>query len=583
MSALPVSTFPLDQIQDNPYQPRIVDDLEHIEKLARSIAADGLLQSPRARRNGHGFQLAFGHSRRKAFEWLQANYQAQELPNRYGGYSSMPLDIVELSDEEMYRHAVSENVQRKDLSPIELAQAMIKYRDEFKKSSEEVGQLFGMNGATVRGLVRLLDLPQDIQDKVASGEITQGAARKLLTIARVDQGQIQQAVDNITSGMSADEAVDGAMRDSDKAFMMWFGWRSGKPLAGEGLWAIDLPSEKFPMKHLPELKAADALKALDIKEGFMLDRVKLWIDCLVTGTCKGPDGIAEYPEPGDTVADHLIKYGAPADVIEKLALLITPPGCSACPLHSVSDKQHFCGFKPCHKRKRAAWMASDVEKVSKRLKIAAYDPEQDGKTVLALNENSYQDEYKRHAELVKKQDPNLRVQTHYSEYSEHKWTASYLCRLILVGDGAKAQKERVQKAKAAEKTREDDRDRQWESQRKRRDASDTFQEKVANPAFAVAFKEMTNLPVMAALVGAVPPQKGDKKAELLNVLRIRLADHALDNMIGWNKKQEGPVAVAKHLQGVATTWGIKLPADFLDVAKKFEPAIAAETKKGKKK
>ena len=105
---------------------------------------------------------------------------------------------------------------------------------------------------------------------------------------------------------------------------------------------------------------------------------------------------------------------------------------------------------------------------------------------------------------------------------------------------------------------------------------------MANHLFAAAFKELTNIHVMAALVGAVPPKKDDKKADVMNGLRIRLADDALDNVIGWEKKQQGPVVVAKHLQGVATTWGIKRPADFLDVAKGFEPVTAETPRKGKK-
>ena len=121
--------IPLSKIQPNPYQPRIVDDPEHIEKLARSIAADKLLQVPMARNHGHNrsCELAFGHSRRKAFEWLRDNWKAQGLTDRYTGYTVMPLEVVELTDEEMYRYAITENVQRKDLNPIEQLFAKLKH------------------------------------------------------------------------------------------------------------------------------------------------------------------------------------------------------------------------------------------------------------------------------------------------------------------------------------------------------------------------------------------------------------------------------------------------------------------------
>ncbi len=69
-----METLLLEVIHDNPYQPRTTDQAEHIENLARSIAADGLLQVPTARHTLSGGELAFGHSRRKAFE-MAADYE----------------------------------------------------------------------------------------------------------------------------------------------------------------------------------------------------------------------------------------------------------------------------------------------------------------------------------------------------------------------------------------------------------------------------------------------------------------------------------------------------------------------------
>lgn len=572
----------LDLIANNPYQGR--QTYENIETLGRSIAKDGLQEVPKARRKGKKHELKFGHRRREAFRWLKANWQAEGLTDRYSGYTVMPLDIEELTDEEMYRGAVIENEHRDDLNPIEKAQMMLVYRDQFKKTSEEIGELFGVTGATVRGLIRLLDLPEPVQQKVESGEISQVAARKLLTIARVDETQIKQAVVNITTGMNADEAVDEAMRESDNAFIMWFGWRDGKPLAGDNLWALDTSPEKFPMQYLPILKAADALKALDIQEGHMLDKVKLWIDCLTNGTFKGPDGITETPDSGDTVADHLIKHGAPADQIEKLAHLINPPACTTCPFHSVSDKQHFCGFKPCHQRKRKAWVEAEMQRISKRLKIGIYDPTKDGKTTLPLCESSYEDNYRAHDKLVKDKDADLRIQAHKNEYNLHKWTESHHCRLILVGTRATKVKEKKQEAARTEREKEEERKRQYELERARRDGADKFIMEQAVPQFAVVFKELTHIPAMCILAGVGTPKKNAKKADVLTDLRRRLAARAMNNLNGldWRLREQGPVATARFLQKVATTWGLKLPANFLEIAKGFEP-VSAETPKKEKK
>lgn len=577
----------LDLIVDNPYQGR--QSYENIETLARSIAKDGLQELPKARCKGKKYELKFGHRRREAFKWLKENWQAEGLPDRFNGYTVMPLDVEELTDEEMYRGAVIENEHRDDLNPIEKARMMLVYRDQFKKSSEEIGELFGMTGATVRGLIRLLDLPEPVQEKVESGEISQGAARKLLTIARVDENQVKQAVVNITTGMNADEAVDEAMRESDNAFIMWFGWRDGKPLAGDNLWALDTPREKFPMQYLPALKSADVAKALDME--FTADsrrELESWMNAFVEQPAQLGGGHwwtwhGSQKIEGD-VAEFLIAQGAPEAQIVKLAHLIQPPACTACPFHSVSAKQHFCGFKPCHQRKRKAWVEAEMQRLSKKLKIAIYDPTKDGKTTLPLCESSYEDNYRAHDKLVKDRDADLRIQAHKNEYSLHKWTESHHCRLILVGGRATKVKEKKQEAARTEREKEEERQRQYQLERARRDAADKFISEQAVPQFAMVFKELTHIPAMCILAGTGTPKKNAKKADVLADLRRRLAARAMNNLNGldWRLREQGPVAVAKFLQKVATTWGIKLPTDFMKIAQGFEP-VSTETPKKEKK
>jgi ParB-like chromosome segregation protein Spo0J len=574
----------LSLIIDNKFQPRTTDDPEHIEKLARSIAADGLLQEPKAQKIFNGcHELAYGHSRRKAFEWLNANWQEQGLPDRYNGYSVMPLDVVEeISDEDLYRYAITENIQRKDLSPIEEAQAMVRYRDEFKKSSDEVGELFGKNGATVRGLIRLLDLPEAVKEKVASGELTQGAARKVLTVSRVDKSQLTTIVKDILDGEDPDDVIEDSLRDSDKSIQMWPSWKHDeKPRGGPSLWLLHTKPENFPTKHLPALRATNAAKALGI-EFTAQNRPQLerWLEGLSSGTVRGVDGIREYPD--GPIADHFIAEGAPADQIEKLAHLIAPPACVDCPFHALVDRSHYCVFKACHQRKTKAFIASEMEKLSKKLGIAIYDPAVDGKATLPLSEYSYMDEYKRHQKLVESKDANLRLASHKSEYSAHSFTDSHHIRVVLVGEGAKAIKETRQEAADKERQKQQARELQWKLERERRAASDKFLEQYAQALFAAAFKELTNLPAMCALVGANPPKKDAKKNGALNEIRKRMADRALSNSVGWQQLEKGPIATAKHLQGVATTWGVKLPADFLEAAKGFEPVSAETPKKAKK-
>lgn len=165
---------PLDSILPNPYQTRQEDDREHVENLADSIRLHGLLQIPTARvcpDDAEKVQLAFGHSRLAALKLLREQMPATFL--------TMPLNVAVLDDLQMFEMAVTENRERKDLTPTEEALAMARYRDEFKKTSEEIGTLFHLSASAVRNKLRLLDLPQEVQAKVGHG-ITEGAARELL-------------------------------------------------------------------------------------------------------------------------------------------------------------------------------------------------------------------------------------------------------------------------------------------------------------------------------------------------------------------------------------------------------------------
>ena len=162
-------------IESNPFQTRDHEDHEHVKSLALSIAEHGLLQVPSARPkpgDADKLQLAFGHSRKAAYKFLK------DAGNQ--GFEYMPLNIVDLTDLQMFEAAVAENRERKDLTPIEEAKAMLVYRDQFSKTSDEIGKLFHLSDSAVRGKLRLLDLPVEIQGMVGK-TLTEGAAREVLT------------------------------------------------------------------------------------------------------------------------------------------------------------------------------------------------------------------------------------------------------------------------------------------------------------------------------------------------------------------------------------------------------------------
>ena len=168
-----IKEYALYKILPNPFQTRERVDDEYIRALAKSISEQGLLQIPSARRipEADDVELAFGHNRLAAFRYL--------CEIGATGFGSMPLNIVEMSDEEMFKAAVAENSARKDLTPIEEAKAMLVYRDQFKKNSEEIGALFNLSDSAVRNKLRLLDLPDEVKSLVGK-TLTESAAREVL-------------------------------------------------------------------------------------------------------------------------------------------------------------------------------------------------------------------------------------------------------------------------------------------------------------------------------------------------------------------------------------------------------------------
>lgn len=195
------SGYPLECIDPNPYNCRLSEDPEHVKKVALSIGKDGLMQIPIGRlvggntsdklddlrgnsiemllKGGHRIQLAFGHTRLAAFKFLSGTGNP--------GFETMPVVLRNLTDDEMFRLGISENLARKDLTPVEEARAMLRYRDEFHKTSDEIGALFNLSGPAVRNKIRLLQLPEDIQQRLNQRMLSESAARALLELFELPQ------------------------------------------------------------------------------------------------------------------------------------------------------------------------------------------------------------------------------------------------------------------------------------------------------------------------------------------------------------------------------------------------------------
>jgi len=157
------------QIVPNPYQPRTLFDPLKMEELIASIKEHGVLQPVLLREVGHErYQLVAGERR---FRAAQA-----------AGLTTVPAIVKDCNDRELLEMAVVENVQREDIGAMEAARAYRRLLDEFGLTQEMVAQRVGKSRSSVANLVRLLDLPESVQDSLERGEITEGHAKALLSL-----------------------------------------------------------------------------------------------------------------------------------------------------------------------------------------------------------------------------------------------------------------------------------------------------------------------------------------------------------------------------------------------------------------
>ncbi|MBN2424663.1 MAG: ParB/RepB/Spo0J family partition protein [Calditrichaceae bacterium] len=175
-------------IRPNPYQPRMEFDPESLEELKKSISEKGVIQPITVRKADKGYELVAGERRLRAVVEL-------DLPR-------IPAYIIKVdTKEEMMELAIIENVQREKLNPIEQAKAYQRLIDECKLTQDDVARKIGKERSTITNIIRLLKLPEKIQDSVQKEMITMGHARALLG---VEDRQIQLDLWNkaIRNGLS---------------------------------------------------------------------------------------------------------------------------------------------------------------------------------------------------------------------------------------------------------------------------------------------------------------------------------------------------------------------------------------------
>ncbi|RKY38864.1 MAG: hypothetical protein DRP72_00995 [Candidatus Omnitrophota bacterium] len=163
----------VEKIEPSPFQPRQEIDPQELEDLKASIREKGIIQPIIVRKVGEKFEVVAGGRRFQAAKYL--------------GIKELPAIIREVSDKESLVLALVENLQRKNLNPIEEALAFKRLNEEFALTYEEIARLIGKDKTSISNTIRLLKLPQEIQEAVKKNIITFTQARAILGLEKEEE------------------------------------------------------------------------------------------------------------------------------------------------------------------------------------------------------------------------------------------------------------------------------------------------------------------------------------------------------------------------------------------------------------
>ncbi|MEY4498405.1 MAG: hypothetical protein RJA40_510 [Actinomycetota bacterium] len=220
--------IPITQISPNPRQPRTVFDETAMAELVASIKSIGILQPPVVRKVAENkYELIMGERR----------FRAAKL----AGLSSIPVIIRQTPDNELLREALIENIHRSELNPLEEGAAYAQLLNDFGCTHDELALKLGRSRPLISNTIRLLNLPDSVQRKVAAGVISAGHARALLGLT--DAAEIEKLASRIVSeGLSvrATEEIIATLKPTTNKFKKN---ATVKGVSGAGLAAAELLSD----------------------------------------------------------------------------------------------------------------------------------------------------------------------------------------------------------------------------------------------------------------------------------------------------------------------------------------------------
>ena len=171
----------LSEIRSNPYQPRTYFNEDALNELAESIKIHGVVEPIIVKKSIKGYELVAGERRTKA--------------SRIAGLETIPAVVKDFTDQEMMDIAILENIQREDLSPLELAEGFKKYIEATGMSQDEVAKKFGKSRSYITNALGLLNLPTPVKEKINNKEISASHARVLSKFD--DENVINELADKV--------------------------------------------------------------------------------------------------------------------------------------------------------------------------------------------------------------------------------------------------------------------------------------------------------------------------------------------------------------------------------------------------
>ncbi len=198
------SEVDLDSIVPGPMQPRTHFDEVSLESLAESIRSHGIVQPLLVRRRENGYELIAGERR-----WRAA---------KLAGLARVPVVVKEVPDQSLLEIALIENIQRENLNPIEEAQAYKKLIETVGLTQEALASRVGRDRSYITNYLRLLRLPDDLQQLVIEGRLSTGHARTLLGLSDVDRQRriARQIIDQGLSVRATEQLVHKAIEEKPK-------------------------------------------------------------------------------------------------------------------------------------------------------------------------------------------------------------------------------------------------------------------------------------------------------------------------------------------------------------------------------